>query len=91
MCPNIAVIFYAEAASCLERAVNIFCEIGRLNMAARYYKVFSFEHELNNTYIEHAFLVHVSLCIYVGSTGYVFLHYIVVILVRIIFSVNSLY
>ncbi|RID65139.1 hypothetical protein BRARA_D00357 [Brassica rapa] len=27
-----------EAASCLERAVNIFCEIGRLNMAARYYK-----------------------------------------------------
>ncbi|KAG2324937.1 hypothetical protein Bca52824_007665 [Brassica carinata] len=27
-----------EAASCLERAVNIFCETGRLNMAARYYK-----------------------------------------------------
>ncbi|KAJ4885155.1 Alpha-soluble NSF attachment protein 2 [Raphanus sativus] len=30
-----------EAASCLERAVNIFCEIGRLNMAARYYKEIS--------------------------------------------------
>ncbi|XP_010534636.1 PREDICTED: alpha-soluble NSF attachment protein 2-like [Tarenaya hassleriana] len=27
-----------EAASCLEQAVNIFCEIGRLSMAARYYK-----------------------------------------------------
>jgi len=44
--PNIDT---AEAASCLERAVNIFCEIGRLNMAARYYKVplVSFEHELD--------------------------------------------
>jgi|APAra0007618257_1042622.scaffolds.fasta_scaffold03673_10 hypothetical protein len=43
------LILYAEAASCLERAVNIFCEIGRLNMAARYYKVplVSFEHELD--------------------------------------------
>ncbi|CAL9236323.1 unnamed protein product [Arabidopsis halleri] len=27
-----------EAASCLEQAVNIYCEIGRLSMAARYYK-----------------------------------------------------
>ncbi|KAK4750153.1 hypothetical protein SAY87_027602 [Trapa incisa] len=27
-----------EAVSCLERAVNLFMEIGRLNMAARYYK-----------------------------------------------------
>ncbi|KAK4800225.1 hypothetical protein SAY86_025590 [Trapa natans] len=27
-----------EAISCLERAVNLFMEIGRLNMAARYYK-----------------------------------------------------
>ncbi|KAL0866390.1 hypothetical protein Bca101_045508 [Brassica carinata] len=32
------MVLYAEAASCLERAVNIFCETGRLNMAARYYK-----------------------------------------------------
>lgn len=50
-CVLITVILYAEAASCLERAVNIFCEIGRLNMAARYYKVLyvSFEHELDIT------------------------------------------
>ncbi|KAI9102229.1 hypothetical protein K1719_023739 [Acacia pycnantha] len=27
-----------EAASCLDQAVNLFCEIGRLNMAARYFK-----------------------------------------------------
>ncbi|KAK4777019.1 hypothetical protein SAY86_005707 [Trapa natans] len=27
-----------DAISCLERAVNLFMEIGRLNMAARYYK-----------------------------------------------------
>ncbi|XP_048326600.2 alpha-soluble NSF attachment protein 2 [Ziziphus jujuba] len=27
-----------EAISCLEQAVNFFCDIGRLNMAARYYK-----------------------------------------------------
>lgn len=38
-CSDTTMILYAEAASCLERAVNIFCEIGRLNMAARYYKV----------------------------------------------------
>ncbi|XP_022991930.1 alpha-soluble NSF attachment protein 2-like [Cucurbita maxima] len=27
-----------EAISCIEQAVNLFCDIGRLNMAARYYK-----------------------------------------------------
>lgn len=27
-----------EAISCLEQAVNLFCEIGRLSMAARYFK-----------------------------------------------------
>lgn len=29
-----------EAVSCLDRAVNIFCDIGRLSMAARYLKVY---------------------------------------------------
>lgn len=52
-CPNITMIVCPEAASCLERAVNIFCEIGRLNMAARYYKVscVSFEHALDVTHL----------------------------------------
>ncbi|XP_039068671.1 alpha-soluble NSF attachment protein-like [Hibiscus syriacus] len=27
-----------QAISCLQQAVNMFCDIGRLNMAARYYK-----------------------------------------------------
>lgn len=31
--------FSAEAIACLEQAAAIFLEIGRLNMAARYYKV----------------------------------------------------
>ena len=31
--------FSAEAIACLEQAATIFLEIGRLNMAARYYKV----------------------------------------------------
>ena len=34
-------LFNAEAVSCLDNAVNIFCEIGRLSMAARYLKVYS--------------------------------------------------
>ena len=34
--------------------MNIFCEIGRLNMAARYYKVcVSLEHELNITLLQN--------------------------------------
>lgn len=41
--PNYEVVFwpfiFAEAISCLEQAVNMFCDIGRLSMAARYYKV----------------------------------------------------
>lgn len=32
----------ADAISCLEKAINLFMDIGRLNMAARYYKVFFF-------------------------------------------------
>ncbi|WRX21116.1 hypothetical protein QQP08_013603 [Theobroma cacao] len=31
-----------EAISCLQQAVNMFCDIGRLSMAARYYKVVVF-------------------------------------------------
>lgn len=30
----------AETVSCLNHAVNIFCEIGRISMAARYLKVY---------------------------------------------------
>jgi hypothetical protein len=33
------VPFYAEAAQALDQAVNLFMEIGRLSMAARYCKV----------------------------------------------------
>jgi hypothetical protein len=32
--------FNAEAISCLDNAVNNFCEIGRISMAARYLKVY---------------------------------------------------
>ncbi|KAK4277767.1 hypothetical protein QN277_015715 [Acacia crassicarpa] len=34
-----------EAVSCLDKAVNIFCEIGRLSMAARYFKEIAELHE----------------------------------------------
>ncbi|CAK9323910.1 unnamed protein product [Citrullus colocynthis] len=34
-----------EAISCIEQAVNLFCDIGRLNMAARYYKEIAELHE----------------------------------------------
>ncbi|KAI9110776.1 hypothetical protein K1719_018214 [Acacia pycnantha] len=34
-----------EAVSCLDEAVNIFCEIGRLSMAARYFKEIAELHE----------------------------------------------
>ncbi|KAE8680890.1 Alpha-soluble NSF attachment protein [Hibiscus syriacus] len=34
-----------EAISCLEQAVNMFCDIGRLSMAARYYKEIAELHE----------------------------------------------
>lgn len=37
---------FAEAASCLEQAVNIYCEIGRLTTAARYYKVLGYSFKL---------------------------------------------
>lgn len=35
----------SEAASCLDKAVNVFCEIGRLSMAARYFKEIAELHE----------------------------------------------
>ena len=31
-----------EAISCMEQAVNLFCDIGRLSMAARYLKVHAY-------------------------------------------------
>uniref|UniRef100_A0A2P2M708 Alpha-soluble nsf attachment protein n=1 Tax=Rhizophora mucronata TaxID=61149 RepID=A0A2P2M708_RHIMU len=33
-----------EAISCLGQAVDMFCDIGRISMAARYYKVYSCYH-----------------------------------------------
>lgn len=37
--PRLNIAYFSESISCLEQAVNIFLEIGRLSMAARYYKV----------------------------------------------------
>ncbi|KAG7540550.1 Tetratricopeptide-like helical domain superfamily [Arabidopsis thaliana x Arabidopsis arenosa] len=44
-----ATVRKKEAASCLEQAVNLYYEIGRLDMAARYYMVVSLSsvHELD--------------------------------------------
>lgn len=44
-----------EAISCLEQAVNMFCDIGRLSMAARYYKeiaeLYESEHNIEQTIV----------------------------------------
>ncbi|KAF3524914.1 hypothetical protein F2Q69_00049152 [Brassica cretica] len=40
-----------EAASCLERAVNIFCEIGRLNMAASGYVFRTLHQKINQAIV----------------------------------------
>lgn len=35
----IAIGLFAESISCLEESVNIFLDMGRFNMSAKYYKV----------------------------------------------------
>ncbi|KAI9122789.1 hypothetical protein K1719_005678 [Acacia pycnantha] len=50
---DIGVEVSYEAASCLDQAVNLFCEIGRLNMAARYFKEIAGLYELEQN-IEQA-------------------------------------
>ncbi|KAJ4720162.1 Alpha-soluble NSF attachment protein [Melia azedarach] len=44
-----------EAISCLEQAVNMFCDIGRLSMAARYYKeiaeLYEFDHNIEQAIV----------------------------------------
>ncbi|XP_028778803.1 alpha-soluble NSF attachment protein 2-like [Neltuma alba] len=56
----------SEAVSCLDKAVNTFCEIGRLSMAARYFKEIAELHESDQN-IEQAMVYYEKAADFFGN------------------------